>query len=216
MTPARVTRKKSALRGKMSRAQHSDLLRRLAKRRPNPAAWSPAPGQAAGEDPAEPGPEPGRRPLAAPKTVLPAAGAAPEPEKIVHRGRHAVTVETTLNFSRGGDGPSISLALRLTTALRGQRRQNGVEEAAYLLRLELLQGTPGVKLEGFSLGPWQADGLNLEPGSILVPEPIWAGFAPGLQTTRGRVLLADGSRNRLLDLPWRVTAVVPGTEPLAG
>jgi len=142
--------------------------------------------------------------------------AEPDGLRVVSRKRDCLIVEQVLQHRPGPGKPLASVELRLTTALRGQRRQDGLIQAAYLLRLEILNLSPGARVEGFSLGPWRSEGLALEVGSIAVPEPFWSAFQPRSGHAYGRLLLADTPRNRLLDFPWAVEGILPSPEPFPG
>jgi hypothetical protein len=83
-----------------------------------------------------------------------------------------------------------------------------------LFRLEVVKTSAGIKLEGFSLGPWHANGLDLEGGNIFVAEPLWTGFQVIAGKIRGRIRFVDHVRQCVLDLPWATEALVPGPEPL--
>jgi hypothetical protein len=154
---------------------------------------------------ASPAPEPGRPPVPAAEAAL---------LWKVQRTRQAVRIEQELVYHPGPSKPLVTLTLRLTTACRGRRKQDGLVQAAYLLRLEVLAASEGARLEGFKLGPWNFSDLDLEAGSIHVTEPLWTGFQPASGRWRGRVLIGDRPRHRLLDLPWDTEALVPGAEPL--
>jgi hypothetical protein len=96
--------------------------------------------------------------------------------------------------------------------LRGKRRNDGLTEAAYLLRIEVLASSEAVRVEGICLGPWQLNDLKLESGSVYICHPLWAGFSPQSGPVKGRILIGDTVRNRLLDLPFQTEAVIPGPE----
>lgn len=155
---------------------------------------------------ASPTPEPAVRP----NLAAPAEGVQPWK---VQRARQTIRIEQELAHRPGPGKPIVSLTLRLTTACRGRRKQDGLTQAAYLLRLEVLAGSEGARLEGCKLGPWNLSGLELEPGSLYIAEPLWTGFQPSGGRWRGRVLIGDRPRHRLLDLPWETEALVPGAEP---
>lgn len=156
-----------------------------------------------------------------PENAVPAgakeAAAAPPslPVRKVKKGHQSLTVEQTLQFSSGKGKPIISAEIRLTTALRGKRKTDGLSEAAYLLRLEVLSASEAVKIEGLRLGPWQLQDLQLEAGTLHVASPVWAGFLPSQGVARGRILLGDTLRNRLLDLPLETEAITPGPEAMS-
>lgn len=196
-------RRSTAVRRKMngnerdSRAQAAPLLTRSPENAVPSASPSSAPETAA-----------------APEAKSPAT--APAPARKVKKGHQSLTVEQTLQFSPGKGKPVVSAEIRLTTAQRGKRKSDGLSEAAYLLRLEVLSASEAVKVEGLRLGPWQLQDLQLEPGSLHVAPPVWAGFQPSLGTARGRIFLGDALRNRLLDLPLETEAVIPGPEAMAG
>lgn len=145
-----------------------------------------------------------------------AALAGDSPDRRVKRGRNLCTIEQELRQSAGLGQPMASVRLRLTTACRGSRKLDGLQETAYLLRLEVLELSRSVRLEGFSLGPWSAENLKLEPGAIFLAEPLWTSFPPRTGILEGRLLLEEVEHNRLLDLPWPTEAVVPGSEPYTG
>jgi hypothetical protein len=108
--------------------------------------------------------------------------------------------------------PWVSLELGLTTALRGRRVLEGLTQGAYLLRLEILNSTPGLRLSGFSLGPWHKAGLDLEVGNMVVADPLWFGFAPVQKRVRGRLRLYDSKNKNIMEAPWSVEALVPGDQ----
>ncbi|MEW6516133.1 MAG: hypothetical protein AB1439_04425 [candidate division FCPU426 bacterium] len=153
-----------------------------------------------------------------------AAGPAPEPVRPqtppageapvwkVQRTRNSIRVEQEVSYHPGAGQPLVSLVLGLTTACRGRRKQDGLTQLAYVLRLEVLSASEGARLEGFKLGPWSAEDLGLETGSIHVAEPVWAAFQPASGRCHGRLLIGDRPRRRLLDLPWASEALVPGAE----
>lgn len=147
----------------------------------------------------------------------PAASGVTRPAyRIVVRNKTTLIVEQTVEYHPGRGGPVLSAEVRLTTAVRGKRKQDGVSLAAYLLRLEVLRLSPGLRVAGISLGPWQASEVELERGSILEPDLIWSAFQPGHGPARGRLLLDDSAQNRVLDLPWRTEGILPGSEPFSG
>lgn len=151
---------------------------------------------------------PGADPVATP---VPAK--EPAPLWKVQRTRQTVRIDQELTYHPGPGKPLVSLSLRLTTACRGRRKQDGLVQTAYLLRLEVLAASEGARLEGCKLGLWHLSELDLEPGSVHVAEPVWAAFQPASGRWRGRVLIGDRPRHRLLDLPWDTEALVPGSEP---
>ncbi len=128
--------------------------------------------------------------------------------------RQAVEVEQALSHHFGPRKPVLEITLKLTTALRGKRQQDGLAEGGYMFRLEVLKTSPDLKLAGFQLGPWKAENLEMEPGAIFLHPPLWAGFQAKTGTVKGRLLLKDMTRHRLVDLPWKTEAVVPGPEPM--
>ncbi len=144
---------------------------------------------------------------------LPESKPAP---RLVKKKRNSLTIEQVVQYSGKRGCPVVNAEIRLTTAWQGQRKQDGLSETAYLMRLEILSLSGEAKVEGFSLGPWQVDNLKLETGSIYIAEPIWAGFQPFSGTITGRLLINDTERNQLLDLPWQTESVVPGPEPCSG
>ena len=102
----------------------------------------------------------------------------------------------------------------LTTAYYVSRKKDSrLNEIAYMLRLEILNISKGVRWVGFNLGPWQVEDLNLEKGSIFFAEPLWLAFRPACEVRKGRCLLLDIYKNRLLDLPWETKIFVPGIIP---
>lgn len=194
----------------LSREQHSAVLRRYQKRRGEEAptdASTPAPE-------AEAATETDRRWTAA------SNGAAPETSsgalRVTSRMRTSLQLEQTLTYAPGTGRDGASVEVKLTTACRGQRKQDGLVQVGYLMRLEVVTLSPGLRVEGFSLGPWQAEGLCLEAGAIVTPDPVWAAFQPATGALRGRLRVADTIRRRLLDLPWRTMGLVPGPEPFPG
>ncbi len=132
----------------------------------------------------------------------------------IKRSRQAVEVEQDLSHSFGPNKPILEITLKLTTALRGQRKHEGLVENGYLFRLEVVHVSPDLKLAGFQLGPWSAQGLDLDQGAIYIHPPLWAGFQARSGPIKGRVLLQDLTRHRLVDLPWKTEALVPGPETL--
>lgn len=139
-----------------------------------------------------------------------------EKRLLVKKTRGGLLVEQVLEYSDGMKRPILDVTIRLTTANRGKRKENGLVESAYLLRLEVIKAAPNVKVEGFQLGPWNGDGLNLDQGGLIVCDPLWTGFQPKSTEIKGRLLLKDTSRKRLVDLPWKTEAVIPGADPYAG
>jgi len=138
------------------------------------------------------------------------------PEMLVKKFRDGLIVEQTLQYTPGKGKPIVYAQIRLTTVLRGKRKNDGLTEAAYLLRLEVLTTSEAARVEGIHLGPWQLNDLNLEAGSIFIAEPLWAGFQPRFGQIKGRFFLGDTVRNQLLDLPLKTEAVVPGPEAFLG
>lgn len=127
--------------------------------------------------------------------------------------RGGVIVEQVLTYSPGKNKPVVELKIKLTTALRGKRKRDGLSESAYLLRMEVLGASEGTKVEGFQLGPWNGEKLNLDKGGIIVCEPVWTGFQPFTGSVKGRIILHDTQRHRLIDLPWSTEGTTPGAEP---
>lgn len=149
-----------------------------------------------------------------PESARPAVPAAePAPVWKVQRTRQTIQIEQEIAYRPGPGKPLVTLTVRLTTACRGRRKQDGLAQTAYLLRLEVKDASEGARLEGFKLGPWDFSDLELEAGSIHVAEPLWAAFQPASGRRRGRMLIGDRPRHRLLDLPWETEALFPGAEP---
>jgi hypothetical protein len=161
--------------------------------------------------------------------ALPAAVSAPEPApaglsesvaevesslQVLTRTRTSLVVLQTLVQRLGQGRPLMVVKLKLSTALRGARKVDGLSEAAYLFRLEVVKTSGAVKLEGFNLGPWRAEGLDLEGENIFVAEPLWTGFQSQTGKLKGRIRFADTLRQVVLDVPWATEAIVPGPEPL--
>jgi hypothetical protein len=194
----------------LSRVKHTAALRRLEKRRDEAAqvsaAWPVGPAAQVSDIP----------PLPISPSPEPAADSAEPRLRVVTRQKSLLITEQTLEYKAGPGRPVIQAVLRLSTAVKGQRQADGVTQAGYWLRLEIVRLSEGVRLAGFSLGPWQAEKLNLEKGSIALPDPVWSAFRPRTGKIAGRVLLADGARQRLLDLPWHTEGIVPGPEPFPG
>lgn len=138
------------------------------------------------------------------------------PDRIVKKYRDGVILEQMVQYVPGKGKPIVHARVRLTTAIRGKRKQDGLIEAAYLLRLEVLETSQAVRVEGLQLGPWQMQDLNLETGSLYLAAPLWTGFQPYFGPVKARVIIGDVARNRLLDLPLKITAVIPGPEPFGG
>jgi hypothetical protein len=154
---------------------------------------------------------------AVPETVQPLS---PEPAagmeaslRTLTRTRTSLVVAQVLVHRRGPGKPLLVAELKLSTALRGNRKTDALVETAYLFRLEIVKTSAAIKLEGFSLGPWRAEGLDLEGGNIFVAEPLWTGFQPVAGKVHGRIRFADTVRQCVLDLPWNTEALVPGPEP---
>lgn len=190
-------------RSKRPRAEHSGFLRRFHGEKPGAAALSVETSQ----------------PAAATRETLlplkPAGEAEIEPSlRALTRTRSSLVLAQTLVQRLGIGRPWAVVELKITTALRGTRQVEGLTETAYLFRLEVVKTSPGVKLEGFNLGPWRAEGLDLEAGNIFVAEPLWTGFQAQAGKLRGRIRLADTVRQSLLDCPWVTEALVPGPEPI--
>ncbi|MBN1595552.1 hypothetical protein JW933_06465 [candidate division FCPU426 bacterium] len=135
------------------------------------------------------------------------------PRIAVKRIRDGVTVEQTVQYLPAKGKPAVFATVRLTTSMRGKRKTDGLAEAAYLLRLEVMAASEAVRLEGLRLGPWQLHDLSLETHGLLVTEPLWTGFQPLYGPIKGRLILGDTLRNRLLDLPFHTEATIPGPEP---
>jgi hypothetical protein len=205
-------RKSSETPEQFSREQHSAVLKRYQQRR-----GADDPEAAAGNGPAAPAPETVRSEEPATYSAGPGAR-LPEPgaPRAVARTRTLLQLEQTLSCVPAPGQARVTVTLRLTTACRGQRKTDGMVQAGFLMRLEVLSLSAGARVEGFSLGPWQAEGLSLETGSIVTPEPIWAAFQPRSGVLQGRLLLADLTRHRVLDLPWRTEGLVPGPEAFPG
>jgi hypothetical protein len=139
-----------------------------------------------------------------------------EPEiKVIARTKISLRVEQRLVYRPGLGRAWVTVELRLTTALRGLRKIDAYTEAGYLFRLEVLKISPGIKVEGFSLGPWRTERLGMERGNIFVADPLWTGFQAAAGNIRGRIFLVDAKRKCVLDLPWNTEALVPGPEPYA-
>ncbi|MCD4812230.1 hypothetical protein K8S19_00835 [bacterium] len=126
--------------------------------------------------------------------------------------RDGMIVEQTVAYNPGKGKPIIYVRFRLTTAVRGKKKQDFMQTAAYLLRLEILDASEGAVVEGLFLGPWQITGLVLEPGAIHIAEPLWAGFQARQGENKGRIYLGDTVRNRVLDIPIKVSVVIPGPD----
>ncbi len=135
--------------------------------------------------------------------------------KVISKSRTTCLVEQRLVHSYGLGQPMVTLKLRLSTAVRGQRNQEGCIEVGYLFRLEVLQASPAIQVEGFSLGPWRAERVSMDVGNIFVADPLWAAFQAHTGRIHGRILLLDVKRKCVLDLPWETEALVPGPEPHA-
>ena len=191
-------------RSKRPRAAHSDFLKRF-----HGEANAAIPAAAVGEPPVPAAPE------KTPKVPLnPGPVAEVEPVlRALTRTRTSLVMSQTLVQRRGPGQPLLVVELKLSTALRGSRKADALTETAYLFRLEVVKTSAAVKLEGFSLGPWQAEGLDLEAGNIFVAEALWTGFQPLTGKIRGRIRLADARQQCVLDLPWNTEALVPGPEP---
>lgn len=203
-------RKGSEEQDLLSREQHSAVLRRYQKRKGEEApatAPTPAPGAEAAEGTNR------REAGSAGETATEPSPGAP---RVISRSRTSLQLEQTLSYAPGMGRDGASVSVRLTTACRGQRKPDGLVQVGYLLRLEVLSLSPGLHLEGFSLGPWQAEGLSLEAGAIVTPDPVWASFQSATGTLQGRLRVEDTLRRRLLDLPWRTVGLVPGPEPFPG
>lgn len=155
---------------------------------------------------------------------MPLNSATPEAEDenqealavVVKKFREGIIIEQSVEYVAGKGKPVICAKIRLTTALRGKRKTDGLIEGAYILRLEVLAGSRAVKVEGLRLGPWQIDDMQLETGSVYLAEPIWAGFQPVSGSCNGRIHIGDVDLKRLLDLPLNTVAVLPGPEPFSG
>jgi hypothetical protein len=143
-------------------------------------------------------------------------GPAAQDWRVISKTRTLLIVEQSLEYTPTQGHPAVRVELRLTTAIRGLRKQDGLTQAAYLLRLEIIQLSSGMQVAGFSLGPWGTGELGLERGSQAVPEPLWTAFQPQSGHVHGRVQVADLGRNRILDLPWRTEGILPGPEPFPG
>jgi hypothetical protein len=133
--------------------------------------------------------------------------------RTLSRSRTSLVLAQTLVQRRAPGQPLLVAELKLSTALRGSRKVDGLTEAAYLFRLEVVKTSAHLKLEGFSLGPWQAERLDLEGGNIFVAEPLWAGFQALTGKLGGRIRFTDTARQCVLDFPWHTEALVPGPEP---
>lgn len=193
-----------------TRVRHTAALRRLEKRR-DEVAFEAAPAD-------EPFPvERPDLPLYGRQAGTEAPAAEPreaEPIlKVVSRQRALWVVEQTVSHAPASGRPAVEIRLRLSTAVRGSRKENGLTQAAYLLRLELLGRRDGLSVEGFTLGPWRADDLRLETGSIHLAEALWSAFSPRQGKLRGRLRIREAGRNRTWDLPWPTEGLAPGPEP---
>jgi hypothetical protein len=135
--------------------------------------------------------------------------------RIVEKSKTVVTLEQTVVYNPGKGRPIINVQLRLTTAIAGQRKQDGLAETAYLLRLEVVAAGGRAQVEGYCLGPWHAENQHWEAGSIYISQPFWASFQPQAGLLKGRIYIYDIERNRLLDLPWKTEGIFPGIKPLA-
>jgi hypothetical protein len=140
-----------------------------------------------------------------------ASGASTMPDiKITKIGQSLIATQTVV-YSEGQARPQLEARLRLTTAFNGKRKQDGLVEIAYLLRLEVLACSSAIRVEGLKLGPWQFSDLKLEAGGIYLAKPVWTAFQPHSGAVNGRVYLGDCKRHRLIDLPFKTEAIIPGT-----
>lgn len=139
------------------------------------------------------------------------------------RGLHSIVrkksdacrvADVSLEHSYGPGKAVVQAGLRLTTAVAGERRERGLREKAFLLRLEVARVSPGIRLGDFCLGPWKAEKLNLEAGGLWLPEAVWSAFEPCAGNLPGRAVLLDSLRRKRLDLPWDVEGIFPGFMPL--
>jgi len=186
-------------RSKRPRAAHSQFLKRF-HGETGPAVLSASAEAVVNAAPAE-------------HALLESAPGVEPSLRMLTRTRTSLVLTQTLVARRGAGQTLLNVELKLSTAQRGSRKADGLTESAYLFRLEMVKTSPGIQLEGFSLGPWRAESLDLEGGSIFVAEPLWTGFAPLTGKVRGRIRFADTVRQCVLDLPWNTEALVPGPEP---
>jgi len=128
--------------------------------------------------------------------------------------RDGLIVEQNVTYTPGPKKPIMHMYCRLSTAVRGVRKSDGLIERAFLLRLELLKLSPNLKVAGFQLGPWQATDLDMDIGSIFLTPPLWTGFKADAGAIAGRLLLKDLNRHRMIDIPWKTNVVMPGVEPI--
>jgi|GEM_PF-6878228 len=181
----------------LSREEHSKLLTGSLR-----SAKSPKPEPLM--------PEPPLRP--AEPEMIPPVQDADKPWSEVQQSRQSITLEQPFQYNPGSNRPMVSVKVRLTTAHVGERRERGMAEAVYVLRLEVLEASGEACVEGFALGPWQVANQAWGPGAVYVAEPLLAGFGPQFGPLQGRIQIYDQERNRLLDMPWQTEGIFPGTK----
>jgi hypothetical protein len=135
---------------------------------------------------------------------------------VVKKIRDGIISEQSVEYVAGKGKPIIFAKIKMTTVLRGKRKNDGLIEGAYLLRIEVLDISRAARVEGLRLGPWQVDGMQLETGSVYLAEPIWTVFQPETLECTARIHIGDVDRKRLLDLPLHTQAMLPGAEPFSG